>query len=108
MRTCIGCRANLPASQMRRCTYDPETETIGWSGASPGSSGRGAWLCRPACFEQAVQRKRFARAWRRPIPDGALESARIALADAFESIPENMRQWSSAGRDPGASISTKG
>jgi len=105
MRTCIGCRANLPAAAMRRCTYDPVTGRITWSATS---TGRGAWLCRPACFDQAVQRKRFARAWRRPIPDGALEQVRDALAEAFESIPENMRQWSSAGRDPGPSISTKG
>jgi predicted RNA-binding protein YlxR (DUF448 family) len=39
-----------------------------------GGAGRGAWLCSPpqACFELAVARKAFARAWRRPVGDDAL------------------------------------
>jgi predicted RNA-binding protein YlxR (DUF448 family) len=32
-------------------------------------AGRGAWLCSPpaACFELALRRKAFQRAWRRPV-----------------------------------------
>jgi predicted RNA-binding protein YlxR (DUF448 family) len=36
---------------------------------SRSAAGRGAWLCVPpgACFELAVRRKAFERAWRRAV-----------------------------------------
>jgi predicted RNA-binding protein YlxR (DUF448 family) len=38
------------------------------------AAGRGAWLCIPPgpCFELAVRRNGFQRAWRRPVGDEAV------------------------------------
>jgi len=46
-------------------------------------SGRGAWLCVPPgdCFQLAVRRKAFERAWRRPVGRQALDELGIELAD---------------------------
>jgi len=46
--------------------------------------GRGAWLCAgsTACFEQAVRRGSFGRAFRRPIDPGALERLGLELRAA--------------------------
>jgi predicted RNA-binding protein YlxR (DUF448 family) len=43
--------------------------------------GRGAWLCVPSsdCFERAVRRKAFERAWRRPVGRDALAELGIQL-----------------------------
>ena len=90
---------------MWRCAFDPDTGVAVLSRTAPG---RGAWLCSPACFDTAVQRKRFERAWRRPLRDGALGEVRRALTIAFESTPEKMRQWTAVGRSPDASTPMKG
>jgi predicted RNA-binding protein YlxR (DUF448 family) len=44
--------------------------------------GRGAWLCIPPtdCFELAVRRKAFERAWRRPVGREALDELAIEVA----------------------------
>jgi predicted RNA-binding protein YlxR (DUF448 family) len=90
---------------MWRCALSSGAEVATLGTTAPG---RGAWVCSPACFDTAVHRKRFERAWRRPLPDGALDEVRQALTIAFESTPEKMRQWSAAGRSPGASTPMKG
>ena len=69
-RTCVGCRQRRPQAALVRCVLTPDGRaTVDRSG-----SGRGAWLCVPsqACFELAVRRKAFERAWRRPVGPGAL------------------------------------
>jgi predicted RNA-binding protein YlxR (DUF448 family) len=46
--------------------------------------GRGAWLCRAsalACLERATQRQAIARALRRELAPGALDSLRALLGD---------------------------
>jgi predicted RNA-binding protein YlxR (DUF448 family) len=42
--------------------------------------GRGAWLCGAACFDVAVRRSGFQRAWRRSIEPASLERLRDELA----------------------------
>jgi predicted RNA-binding protein YlxR (DUF448 family) len=45
------------------------------------AAGRGAWLCVPPsdCFERAVRRKAFERAWRRPVGQDALDALGVML-----------------------------
>jgi predicted RNA-binding protein YlxR (DUF448 family) len=49
---------------------------------SRSAAGRGAWLCVPPmpCFELAVRRKAFERAWRRPVGAGTLDELRELLS----------------------------
>jgi predicted RNA-binding protein YlxR (DUF448 family) len=56
-------------------------------------AGRGAWLCIPAqdCFELALRRKAFERAWRRPVgPDAFAELGR-QLGPQAESPADEVR-----------------
>jgi predicted RNA-binding protein YlxR (DUF448 family) len=41
--------------------------------------GRGAWVCGPACFDEAVRRHAFQRALRRPVSKPELEALRAKL-----------------------------
>jgi predicted RNA-binding protein YlxR (DUF448 family) len=66
--------------------------------------GRGAWLCSPACFALAEKRKAFDRAWRRPLPVGALE----VLREAFPYSNDRMKIASTTGSDAAPSTPTKG
>jgi predicted RNA-binding protein YlxR (DUF448 family) len=52
---------------------------------SRSAAGRGAWLCVPPmpCFELAVRRKAFERAWRRPVG-----------ADAVAELRGTLQSWS--------------
>ncbi|MGH9246711.1 MAG: YlxR family protein [Acidimicrobiales bacterium] len=77
IRTCIGCRRRAPQTELVRVArIDDGTLTIGRT-----LSGRGAWLCprSSACFEQAVRRGAFARAFRAPVSAAAV----AALRDDF-------------------------
>ena len=69
-RTCVGCRRRRPQSELVRCALLADGQAI----VSRTAAGRGAWLCPPPgdCFEQALRRKAFARAWRRPVEPVAL------------------------------------
>jgi predicted RNA-binding protein YlxR (DUF448 family) len=89
MRTCVGCRATLPQSDMIRCAVGSDGVAL----VSRTASGRGAWLCNPTCFTLAVKRRGFERAWRRPIGSGALSE----LRNAFESTETHMREWEVVG-----------
>jgi predicted RNA-binding protein YlxR (DUF448 family) len=47
----------------------------GHAAVSRTAAGRGAWLCKPSadCFQLAVRRRAFERAWRRPVSPAVLE-----------------------------------
>ncbi|WP_395152996.1 YlxR family protein [Ilumatobacter sp.] len=67
VRSCIGCRAKRPQSELVRITRSPSGITVDGS-----SSGRGAWVCRDQrnggvageCLDTAITKRAFARAWR--------------------------------------------
>ena len=70
-RTCIGCRSKRPQTALLRVV-------IGSGGSltvSRTAPGRGAWLCNPPapCLELAKKRRGFERAFRRTLPEGALD-----------------------------------
>lgn len=72
VRSCIGCRERRPQSALVRITASARGITV--DGAS---DGRGAWLCRSAtdgradteCLDAAIDKRAFARAWRRGVTD---------------------------------------
>jgi predicted RNA-binding protein YlxR (DUF448 family) len=68
------------------------------------SPGRGAWLCSIECFDTAVRRKAFARAWRRDVSGSTLDTLRIP----FESVITNMRDLTAVGTNSGTPMPTKG
>ena len=101
MRTCVGCREKAPASTLLRIvavdgilTPDPRRRL----------PGRGAWLCSLACFDVAVRRKGFERAWRRSVATDALTTLRIAV----EGVITNMEELSVVGPLAGSPTLTKG
>ena len=51
--------------------------------AGRGRPGRGAWLCAssPDCLEQAIRRRAFDRAFRRPVDPAAAAGLRPALGE---------------------------
>jgi predicted RNA-binding protein YlxR (DUF448 family) len=57
---------------------------------SRSSPGRGAWLCagQISCFDAAVRRKAFDRAYRQPVPATAVAALRD---DLFGNDPRNLR-----------------
>ncbi len=76
-RTCIGCRAVAKASDLVRVTVEGDLVRVAFA------TGRGAWL-HPTrdCVTSAVEKKAFARAFRRAVrvPDvrelfGSVEEA---------------------------------
>jgi predicted RNA-binding protein YlxR (DUF448 family) len=68
------------------------------------SHGRGAWLCSIDCFDTAVRRRAFARAWRCDVSSTTLDELRIP----FESVMTNMRDLTAAGTYSGTPMPTKG
>ncbi len=75
LRTCVGCgRKNSPDGLVRLRT----------PGRGMADSGRGAWVCREsvACFDRAVDRGKFERAFKTKLDTGQLELLRAS----FESV----------------------
>jgi predicted RNA-binding protein YlxR (DUF448 family) len=52
------------------------------------AAGRGAWLCprQTSCLQQAIKRRGFDRAWKRPVSNAEHDTLRIA----YEAIMTNM------------------
>jgi predicted RNA-binding protein YlxR (DUF448 family) len=52
------------------------------------AAGRGAWLCtgQATCLQQAIKRRGFDRAWKRPV--GATEHNILTIA--YEAMTKNM------------------
>lgn len=73
-RTCIGCRAVGPASEMLRLVA-PNGRVVVLAGkdradaAPKGKRGRGAWV-HMACITRALERGALARAFRRQVEAG--------------------------------------
>ena len=99
VRMCIGCRSRRPQSQLVRCTMGIDGPII-----CRTSHGRGAWLCSIDCFDTAVRRRAFARAWRCDVPGTTLDELRVP----FESVMTNMRDSTAAGTCSGTPMPTKG
>ncbi|MBW3556610.1 MAG: YlxR family protein [Actinobacteria bacterium] len=79
LRSCIGCRrVSSPEDLVRVVRTEDGSLRVGRS-----LPGRGAWLCAgaPACFELAVRRKAFERAFKAPVGAGATESLRANLTE---------------------------
>lgn len=78
IRTCIGCRGRVLATELVRLHLDPATELIEVDvSAGPG---RGAWLHRrESCVSTALKRRAITRALRLT-PDRQPESARLSPA----------------------------
>lgn len=89
---------------MVRCVLGPEGDAI----VSRTAAGRGAWLCAATCFATAVKRKGFERAWRRPVPVGALDELQHQISNAFESTATQMREWTAVGSASDVPTPTKG
>jgi predicted RNA-binding protein YlxR (DUF448 family) len=68
------------------------------------SPGRGAWLCSIECFDTAVRRRGFGRAWKCDVPSSTLEALRIP----FESVITNMKDFTAAGTNSSTPMPTKG
>ncbi|MEM7341896.1 MAG: YlxR family protein [Actinomycetota bacterium] len=74
IRTCIGCRATRPQSELRRVV-----RTGGRLVIDRTAPGRGAWLCAAdlvSCLDLATTRRRWAPAFRTPIAAGAVADLR--------------------------------
>lgn len=85
VRTCIGCRRRVDQGDVVRFVLAPAPDS-GDDAAPPRvvpdparrMPGRGAWLHpEQECFEQAVRRKAFHRAFRRPVSTDGLFLAQI-------------------------------
>ncbi|MGZ4767219.1 MAG: YlxR family protein [Ilumatobacteraceae bacterium] len=96
---CIGCRDRRPQQQLVRCTVGADGPTI-----CRTSPGRGAWLCSIDCFDTAMRRRAFTRAWKCDVPSTTLEALRFPL----EGVITNMRELTAAGTNSGTPMPTKG
>ncbi|QQS26510.1 MAG: YlxR family protein [Actinomycetota bacterium] len=71
-----------------RCALGP----AGTVSVQRGAPGRGAWLCIGSreCFEQALKRRGFERAWHKPVQEGTLDALRVTLgmSDVRDQLPE--------------------
>jgi predicted RNA-binding protein YlxR (DUF448 family) len=79
VRTCVGCRQRRPQRELVRCVLTPDGHPV----VSRTAAGRGAWLCAPSgpCFELAVRRRAFDRAWKRPVSSEVLDELGRILED---------------------------
>lgn len=87
LRTCIGCRRQLPQSDLVRCVAGPAGPIV-----SRTAAGRGAWLCSTTCFHTAARRKAFDRAWKRQVQPDVLQTLAQALCNAFDDVIINMEE----------------
>jgi len=69
---------------MLRCAAGPHGPGVGRT-----LPGRGAWLCSLACFDTAVRRKGFQRAWRTEVDPAALVELRMAFAESAARMRES-------------------
>jgi predicted RNA-binding protein YlxR (DUF448 family) len=74
-RTCVGCRRRAAPAEMARLSLTLDG-TLHVGRTAPG---RGAWVCSPTCFDDAVRRNAFDRALRRPVSKPELQVLRAKL-----------------------------
>ncbi len=80
-RMCVGCQTVRPKKELVRIVRSPEgIFSVDFTGKKPG---RGAYVCRkPECFDAAVKRRRFDKAFSGPVSAEVLEALRLALFPA--------------------------
>jgi uncharacterized protein len=82
-RTCIGCRATCPASQLVRLVLTERAVAV-----AARSSGRGAWLHPSAdCARAAIKTRAFARAFRKTVSFPTTEDLIAAVLSAAQPRP---------------------
>jgi len=87
-RTCVGCRAKRPQTQLVRCALTADGAPV----ISRTAPGRGAWLCLGTtttanpCLQQAIKRRGFDRAWKRSVDTATTQALQIA----YEAMTTNM------------------
>ena len=93
----------MPQDQLLRCVgggAEGHPEPC----VSRTAPGRGGWLCSLECFDIAVKRRGFERAWKRPVGADALRTLRIA----FERVITNMKEVPIDGHRAVETVPTKG
>lgn len=101
MRSCLGCRERFPRESMVRVVCDPEGVVV--VDRHLKAPGRGAHVCyTAACMNEAVRRKAFGRAFKRPVApvDPAALVAAVVLA-----IETRIRDGLTIGRRAGWTVS---
>jgi len=101
LRTCIGCRQTKPADQLLRCRIGAAERVV--CGASARRvGGRGAWICAGSvtCFDTAMSRGAFARAWKRRVDADALTDVKQVFGKPDTEVRES-RSAGMAGRTAG-------
>ncbi len=80
-RLCIGCQTVHPKKELVRIVRSPEgVFSVDFKGKMPG---RGAYVCcKPECFDAAVKRRRFEKAFQGPVSADILETLRAELFPA--------------------------
>lgn len=96
-RTCAGCRRVASATELERIVRN----TDGSLQVGRTLPGRGAWLCRGSheCFELAVRKGGFARAFRTPIRPAAVAALRTDLAGPAGDHTRNFVSGTPPARD---------
>ena len=80
-RLCLGCQTVRPKKELVRIVRSPEgVFSVDLTGKKPG---RGAYVCRkPECFDAAVKRRRFEKAFQGAMSAEVLEALRAELFPA--------------------------
>jgi predicted RNA-binding protein YlxR (DUF448 family) len=99
---CIGCRARRPQLELIRCAMGAAGPSI-----SRTAAGRGAWVCSVECFDTALRRRAFGRAWRRLGVDAVPTSQLTTLRIPLEAVITNMRHLQAAGTHAGTPTAHK-
>jgi len=88
-RTCVGCRAKRPQTDLVRWALTANDTPV----ACRTAVGRGAWLCanNTRCLQQAIKRRGFERAWKRPVSATTHQAIEIAFEALTSSDVTNMK-----------------
>ena len=71
MRRCVGCGISKDKRELLRIIRDNQGNIC--ADATGKAAGRGAYVCKdPGCFEKAIKKKGFERAFKTPVPDNVL------------------------------------
>ena len=93
MRTCVACRSKSPKREMIRFVLNEKAEpTLDEKG---NVSGRGANICASTeCFENAVEKGAFSRAWKTSIQKDSWKKVRDDLKESLaeKKFRKNKRQ----------------
>ena len=86
LRTCIGCRRTCSADKLIRVVRRGDASLQ----VGRHQPGRGAWLCTdsPGCFDRAVERRAFERAFHERVGSAEVDQLRNALRLRPGGLPE--------------------